>query len=131
MRNLKRSIIAFGTVLALLVCITATVVLSAPSAGHAAGSLSLTFTCAQAVDNVAGQVCVHTSAGAALTIKVRYCSGYYSTTHDLKGTRYADAQGNYTWSWTPQTTCPGPATATVKARLNGQSVTKSDTFTVQ
>src|SRR5437870_1251146 len=117
MRNLKRSLIAFGIILALLAVIASAIVLSAPRASHATGSLSLTFTCAQAVDYQSGSVCVHTLAGAALTIKVKYCSGYYATSSSLKGTHYANSSGNYTWHWIPQTSCHGPATAAVTASL--------------
>lgn len=131
MHHLRRSLIALAVCAALLVGLATTLVLSAPHASHATGSLSLTFTCAQAVDNQSGSVCVRTVAGVALTIKIRYCSGYYATSGSLKGTKHANASGNYTWHWVPQTTCRGPATATVKATLSGQTVTKSDTFTVQ
>src|SRR5207248_11263526 len=70
------------------------ITLSRPGKAEAAAtSLTLTFTCAQAVDYQSGKVCVHTHAGAALTIKVKYCSGYYATSKSLQGTSYADSLG--------------------------------------
>jgi hypothetical protein len=94
-------------------------------------SLTIQFTCAQATDYLSGSVCVHTQAGAALTITITYCSGYKAVSSSLQGVAYADTSGNYTWTWTPETVCRGPATADVTAQLAGQTVTQSDPFTVQ
>lgn len=63
-------------------------------------TLSITFTCASAVDYSYGQVCIHTEPGAALEITVTYCTGYPATSESLKGTEYANGSGNFTWSWT-------------------------------
>jgi len=89
------------------------------------GRLALEITCAQAENNVYGQVCVHTSPGAALNITVTYCSGLDAHNTDLQGTRYADAQGNYTWTWVPETTCPGTAVAHVSASNGGDAADAS------
>jgi hypothetical protein len=94
-------------------------------------SLTIQFTCAQAVDYQSGEVCVHTQAGAALSIIVTYCSGYTAVSSSLQGIAYADTSGNYTWTWTPETVCRGPATADVTASSAGQTVSQSDSFTVQ
>ena len=121
-------------VIVLLVMAMSVIAVPPPSSRRAAApttSLTLRFTCAQAVDTQTGKVCVHTQPGAGLTIKIKYCSGYYATNSTLKGTKHADAKGNYTWTWTPQTTCHGSATAYVAAALSGQHVSKSDAFTVQ
>jgi hypothetical protein len=105
---------------------------SGPYATQAAGpKLMLQFTCAQATDYQSGTVCVHTQAGAALSITVTYCSGYRAVSSSLQGTVYADASGNYTWTWTPETTCLGPAVAHVTATLAKHKASKSDIFTVQ
>ncbi|HZU02076.1 MAG TPA: hypothetical protein VFA10_20565 [Ktedonobacteraceae bacterium] len=93
--------------------------------------MTLQFTCAQAVDDQADSVCVHTQAGAALTITVRYCSGYPAVSSSLQGTVSADASGNSTWTWTPETVCRGPAGAHVSATLSKHRASKSDTLTVQ
>ena len=99
---------------------------------HAATpKLSIQFTCAQAVDYKQGQVCVHTQAKAALTIRVKYCSGYYAVSNSLKGTQYANAQGNHTWAWTPQTKCRGTATAYVTEQLGGRALNAVDNFIVK
>ena len=59
---------------------------------HAATpKLSIQFMCAQAVDYKQAQVCVYTQAKAALTSRVKYCSGYYAVSTSLKGTQYANA----------------------------------------
>ena len=92
--------------------------------------LFVSFTGESAVDNSSSSVSVHTLAGAALTISVKYCSGSYATSSSLKGTEYADSAGNYTWTWTPDTKCKGTATAYVSASLNGQSASNSANFTV-
>jgi hypothetical protein len=94
-------------------------------------TLSISFTCAAAVDYSYGQVCVHTEPGAALQITVTYCSGYSATSKSLQGTEYADGGGNYEWDWTPDTKCQGQATADVTAQWQGQSAENTDTFTVQ
>lgn len=96
-----------------------------------ASALAVVFTCAQAVDHSHGQICVHTSPGAALTIIVRYCTGYPAVSHSLRGISYADGAGNHTWSWTPDTKCPGTAVATVTATLRGASVTATSSFIVR
>ena len=90
--------------------------------------LTLAFTCASGQIRGTGQVCVHTLPQASLTLAVRYCDG--TTAKGLHGGVTADGSGNYTWSWPVHTTCAGPATATVKADWNGQSLTESDTFTI-
>ena len=97
----------------------------------AAPKLSIQFTCANAVDNKQGNVCVHTQAKAALTIRIKYCSGYYAVSKSLKGTQYADTRGNHTWTWTPQTKCKGTATAYVKEQFGSQSLNATDKFTVK
>ncbi len=93
--------------------------------------LFLSFTGASATDYAYGSVSVHTLSGAALSITVTYCSGYPATSGSLKGTSWADARGNHTWSWEPETKCKGAATATVTASLNGQAVSSTDNFVVQ
>lgn len=93
--------------------------------------LTITFTCASAVDYSYGRVCVHTPAGAALTIVVRYCSGYKAVSHSLQGTVYANSGGNYEWDWKPETKCRGAATAYVNASLNGRNASNADGFTVR
>jgi hypothetical protein len=90
--------------------------------------LTLTFTCASGKIRGTGQVCVHTLPGTALSLAVRYCDG--SAAKGLHGSATADGSGNYTWSWPVRPTCAGPATATVTAKANGQSLTASDTFTI-
>src|SRR5882762_1219319 len=101
-----------------------------PTAAPAPAQLFVSFTGASAVDNSSGSVSVHTLPGAALTISVKYCTGYYATSGSLKGTQYADGNGDYTWNWTPQTKCRGTATAYVTASLNGQSASNSTSFDV-
>lgn len=97
-----------------------------PSAAPAA----IEITCAQAENDVSGQICIHTTPGAALTIAVTYCNGLEARNTDLQGTRYADSYGNYTWTWVPETTCPGTATAHVTASGTGGSSDANGTFTV-
>ena len=82
----------------------------------------LTFTCATAVSQSYGRVCVHTLPGTALTITVTYCSGFGSAENSstLHGTSYADRNGNYTWNWVPQTDCRENATVYVAAQSDGQ-----------
>jgi hypothetical protein len=93
--------------------------------------LSIAVTCASAVDYSYGQVCVHTHAGAQLTITVTYCSGHKATSSSLQGTFTANGSGDYTWNWTPQTTCRGSANAFITDDWNGQSVTTDPSFNVQ
>lgn len=74
---------------------------------------------------------MRTRPGAALTIRVVYCTGYPAVSRSLKGTQYADAGGSHVWTWTPETKCRGQATATVTASSNGQTVVRSTVFTVR
>lgn len=90
--------------------------------------LTLAFICASGQIRGTGQVCVHTLPQAGLSLTVRYCDG--SSAKGLHGGVTADGSGNYTWTWYVRTTCLGPATATVTATANGQSLTESDTFTI-
>jgi hypothetical protein len=90
----------------------------------------VTITCAQAVDYSYGKVCVQTHPGASLGITVTYCSGRAAKSASL-GPATADSNGNHTWTWTPQTTCKGAATALVSAAWNGQSATQSQDFQVK
>lgn len=77
--------------------------------------------------------CVHTLAGASLTISVSYCNGNLDQSSSLKGTFTADSSGYYEWDWTPKAPCSnGPAywsgKATVTAQLNGQTATGFSVF---
>lgn len=94
-------------------------------------TLTVTFTGESAtVGDANSYVAVHTLPGAALTISVKYCSGRYATSESLKGTQYANAAGDNIWTWDPETTCTGTATAYVTASLNGQSASNSVSFPV-
>ncbi len=93
-------------------------------------ALTITFTCASAVDLSAGQVCVHTRPGAALSIRVVYACGQVANNKSLQGVKHANGSGDFAWSWRPQTSCPGPATATVTAQWQGQTAVSSITFNV-
>ena len=93
-------------------------------------TLAITFTCASAVDLGVGQVCVHTRPGAALSIRIVYTCGQVASNKSLQGVKHADSGGDFAWSWRPQTSCPGPATATVTAQWQGQTAVSSITFNV-
>ncbi len=119
-------------VIMVVAIISSTFVLTRTSYVHAAApKLSIQFTCANAVDNKHGSVCVHTQAKAALTIRIRYCTGYYAVSKSLKGTQYADTHGNHIWIWTPQTKCKGAATAYVSEQFGKQSFNAVDKFIVK
>jgi hypothetical protein len=92
--------------------------------------LTLAITCAGGLSNQQARVCVHTQPGAALTITVTYCDGRKANNKSLQGTVYANASGNYMWTWIAMTRCLGPAVATVTARWHGQTVSKSAVFTL-
>lgn len=102
-----------------------------PVQQQAPQQLTVTFTGESAtVGDASSYVAVHTLPGAALTISVKYCSGHYADSSELKGTQYADASGDNIWTWKPATTCHGLAWAYVTASLNGQSASNSTSFTV-
>lgn len=92
-----------------------------PTPPPTAASTAIEITCADAINNISGEVCVHTTPGAAISISVTYCNGLEARNTDLQGTRYADSDGNYTWSWVPETTCPGTANIHVTANGTGGS----------
>ncbi len=128
----KRHLAALFFVLVLVATTISSFVITRPNDAHATTpKLSIQFTCAQAVDYKLGQVCVHTQAKAALTIKVKYCSGYYATSKSLQGTQFADTKGNHSWSWVPQTKCRGTATAYVHEQFHGQPLNASTNFMVK
>jgi hypothetical protein len=102
-----------------------------PTQAPAPQPLSIVFTGASAVDYSYGSVSIHTLPGATVSIDVTYCTGHEAVSRSLQGTELADSNGNYTWSWTPETKCRGAATAAVTASLNGQTVSNADTFDVQ
>ncbi len=128
----KYSLAILFIVMMVVAIISSTFVLTRTNYVHAAApKLSIQFTCASAVDYKQGSVCVHTQAKAALTIRIKYCSGYYAVSKSLKGTQYAAGNGNYTWTWVPETKCRGAATAYVNEKLGGQSLDAIDKFTVK
>ncbi len=128
----KYYLLVFLIVTMLVASISTAFALAQTNYVHAAApKLSIQFTCANAIDNKLGNVCVHTQAKAALTIRVKYCAGYYAVSKSLKGTQYADTHGNHTWTWTPQTKCKGPATAYVNEQFAGQSLNALDKFAVK
>lgn len=90
--------------------------------------LTLAFTCASGSLRGTGKVCVHTVPSANLSLSVRYCDGTYAK--GLRSAGIADGSGNYTWNWAIHITCVGPATATVSAKLNGQTITSTNTFKI-
>jgi hypothetical protein len=89
------------------------------------------FTCASAVDHVGGQVCVHTNAGATVSITVRYCTGHTAVSNSLKGAKHANSAGNASWWWKPDTKCRGNATATIKAIWHGITYWRAIVFKVK
>lgn len=125
----------FAALTVLIVLVAATIgtfALVQPNYAHAApAKLSVQFTCANAVDYKQGNVCVHTQVKATLTIRIKYCSGYYAVSKSLKGTQYADTRGNHRWTWTPQTKCRGAATAYINEQFGGRSLNAVDNFTVR
>jgi hypothetical protein len=101
-------------------------------------TLDVTFTCAWAKAFVGGQICVHTQPYAALLLSISYCTGNIVNGQSkewasvpTQGWVHADGNGDYTWNFNPKTRCIGPATATVTANWQGQSVTRSATFIVK
>jgi hypothetical protein len=136
--SLKSSLLRFKRSLPTIMCIFAlfsvsnAFMIAQPfQADATAPKLTIQFTCAQAIDHRSSFVCVHTQAKAALTIKIKYCTGAYATSYSLKGIRYADAKGNHSWGWTPDTKCPGKATAYVIEALGRQSLSASKIFIVK
>ena len=128
-RTYRRCVIGLYTVLILSIFVIGT--FTHPSSTQAATpQLTIKFMCAQAVDYHYGTVCVHTQSQAALSITVKYCSGYIAVSRSLRGTRYASIQGNYSWQWRPETRCHGPAVAYVTAQWHGQYISESDNFMV-
>lgn len=102
-----------------------------PTQAPAPQPLTVVFSSASAVDYSYGSVSIHTLPGAIVSIDVTYCTGYEATSRSLQGTEQADGNGDYSWSWTPETKCRGAATAVVTASLNGQTASNADSFNVQ
>lgn len=102
-----------------------------PTPAPAPQPLTVVFSSASAVDYSYGSVSIHTLPGAIVSIDVTYCTGYEAVSRSLQGTEQADGNGDYSWSWTPETKCRGAATAVVTASLNGQTTSNADSFNVQ
>jgi hypothetical protein len=72
---------------------------------------SVWFTCAVAVNQQAGELCVRGSAGASVSIKVMYCDGSQITSPQIR----SQTEGEYRWVWHVQTACRGQARAKATA----------------
>jgi hypothetical protein len=97
---------------------------------HQNQTLSVSFTSLYGNSSSASAT-VHTLPGAALTIRVVYCSGAFrDTSNNLYGTAYADNNGDHTWSWSPSSPCTGTASVYVTANYNGQAVSIRGDFTL-
>ncbi len=66
-----------------------------------------------------------------MTIKIKYCTGYYATSKSLKGTQNADSHGNHIWTWIPDTKCKGTATAYVTETYERHMLSVSKNFSVK
>lgn len=91
----------------------------------------VTITCARAQAFVYATICVHTQPDTTVTADVVYCDGTHEPS--LLGVTGppSDSQGNAAFSWVPNTTCYGMATATVYAGLPPIQGTATITFMVQ
>jgi hypothetical protein len=127
----KRSLLTIMCIVVLFSVGSAFMLAQPLQADAAVSKLTIQFTCAQAIDHRSGSVCVHTQAKAALTILIRYCTGAYATSGSLKGTQYADARGNHSWSWTPDTKCRGRAAVYVIEKLASKSISDLKFFNVK
>jgi hypothetical protein len=113
---------------------------SSSTASGQAGSLTLTLACSgpEAQDGLhmtasQARACVYTTPGAHLNIQVRFCGNTLDTSDALQGTFTANASGFYEWVWKPQANCQPLSSwsATVTAKLNGQSAVVSQTSSAQ
>jgi hypothetical protein len=82
-------------------------------------TLPITFTCAQATASVSAEICIHTLPNAIVGLdSVSYACSNTSERTILTAEEFnADANGNYTWQWVPNTNCQGSATASVSGSL--------------
>ena len=93
-------------------------------------AFTITFTCANGSAGGTGQLCIHTQPNATLSLTVSFCDGAFTKGKGLHNTVVADSNGNYTWQWSVSPACAGPATATATAKLAGQTVRETTTFSI-
>jgi hypothetical protein len=73
--------------------------------------LTITITCATISMTTGGDLCVHTAPNTSIELTVAYCSGGDASYDYIYDT--SDAQGNYEWTWTLDTTCRPTPNATI------------------
>ena len=71
-----------------------------------------------------------TRAGAACTVRVVYASGYAAESRSLRQAQTVGSSGTVSWTWTPDTSRPGMASATVTCALGGKSAQGTASFGV-
>ena len=85
------------------------------------------------VINNRARVCVYTTPGATLTIRVRYYNGKTDPNRILQNAVIADSNGFHEWDWVPIANCGGGivwgCNVTVIAQLQGTSTSVSEAYT--
>jgi hypothetical protein len=72
-----------------------------------------------------------TTPGAQCTVSVVYASGYEARSYSLQIPSVADSTGTASWTWTPETKYPGPATGIARCSDGSQTATGEVNFSVQ
>ncbi len=83
------------------------------------------------IDNEPATIQASTTPGATCEVFVRYASGRRATSYSLRTLATADNSGVASWTWTPDTAYPGPASGTVTCSDGSQTMTNAVYFDVQ
>ena len=89
-----------------------------PSNASPAPQLTLQFTCAVAVREQIGELCVQSKPGSVIQIAVSYCAGGEAMSDDL----VANSHGEVRWIWWVASACRGYAVVVARAMWRGLRV---------
>lgn len=82
-------------------------------------------------DNAEATITANVLPSARCAVRVVYADGYRATSESLRDILTAGDDGMLSWTWTPDTLAPGPATVAVHCILGTYDITLSKHFDVQ
>ena len=99
--------------------------------GHAAFAIRVSMSPDPTSDDTPTTITATTARGASCAVRVVYASGSASTTRALQAVLVVGPSSVVSWTWTPHTRRPGPATATVRCTLRGRTAQGIGHVTIQ
>ncbi len=99
--------------------------------GHAAFAVRVSVSPDPTSDGAPTTITATTARGASCAVRVVYASGSASTAGALQAAQVVGASGLVSWTWTPRTRRPGPATVTVRCTLREHTAQGMGHVTIQ